>query len=61
MDKLEFNLYIGSEVGMCLPFVTKLVGWEEIYGLGTSFKFVLVWHRTCEKIEATQQTEYSGG
>jgi hypothetical protein len=43
---------------------------EEIYALlvlditmlkSFKFKFVLVWHRTCERIEATQQTEYSGG
>jgi hypothetical protein len=57
---------------MWLPFVTKLVGLTARGGniclklvvLDTtlkSFKFVLVWHRTCEKIEATQQTEYSGG
>jgi len=49
---------------MWLPFVTKLVGLTARGGnicVGTSFKFVLVWHRTCEKIEATQQTKYSGG
>jgi len=43
---------------------------EEIYALlvlditmlkSFKFKFVLVGHRTCERIEATQQTEYSGG
>ena len=59
---------------MWLPFVTKLVGltarggninlifiwpcWYFIYTILKSFKFVLVWHRTCEKIEATQKTDY---
>jgi len=62
MDKLEFNLGVHRRVGSgCgCHLLPSWLDWLR-RKFGTSFKFVLVWHRTCEKIEATQQTKYSGG